>query len=550
MDSLTLCVTNTMMKRWIQIFKHKAYDLRWALLSGILVGTSYIPLPPWALLFCYLPLWMTVTAKPSGENSVKRALWSGWLTQFTLTAIGFHWIAYTAHEYGMLPWSVSFAALLLFCAFMHLYIPAAVGLGVFLQNRFALSRVQTLFSIALLHALLERVWPVIFDWHLGYTLIGAHIPAYQWADVIGFQGLSAMILLINAWVGYIWLKQHEMKKALSHLAVLLLLVVGLIVSGSIHSEKWNHFDREFKATLIQANIGNTEKIQAEKGRGAQEFITNKFTTMTQEAFINFPDTDLFVWPETAFPDYLDQHLLNRKHAQLLAQGLTSVNRPLLTGAYSRAEGMDPRNDHATFNALFLVDGQANSISPPYLKTNLLAFGEYLPFSETFPILLKWLPFISNFGRGQGPIAMTWPLHGETIHLGGQICYEGLDAAFSRGLAEKNVDVLVNVTNDSWFGKPFEPNQHMYMTLARAIETRRPLIRSTNTGISTAILANGDIQQRSPVYQEWSGQFTIKYLKDAPTTLYVLWGHWDWILLLLSLGAIVLTGALHARSRRS
>ncbi|MGE5086986.1 MAG: apolipoprotein N-acyltransferase [Bacillota bacterium] len=537
------------MKRWIQIFKHKAYDLRWALLSGILVGTSYIPFPPWALLFCYAPLWISVTSRNGDMVSVKRALWGGWLTQFTLSVIGFHWIAYTSHEFGSLPWSVSIAALLLFCALMHLYIPAATGLGVWLQRRFSLSQIQTIFSIALLHNLLERIWPVIFDWHLGYTLIWAKIPAYHWADVIGFQGLSAVILLLNAWLAMVWLKQIETKKALLHVAAIFSFVALFVVSGIYHAEPWNHFDREVKATIIQANIGNSDKIAAEHGRGAQDFITRKFTTMTQEAFNKFPDTDIFVWPETAFPDYLDQRLLNRPHTQTLIQGLRPIGKPVLAGAYSRDEHIDSRRDQATYNALFLIDGQGNSLDKPYWKTNLLAFGEYLPLSETFPILLKWLPFISNFGRGHGPSVISWNPRGETIRWGGQICYEGLDPAFSRGLAMENADILVNVTNDSWFGKNFEPYQHLFMTIARGIETRRPLLRSTNTGISTAMLANGDILQKSPIHEEWSGEFTIKYLKNAPQTAYVLWGHWDWILVLISLLAIVLTGALYARSRR-
>lgn len=406
-----------MMNKAVQIFKHKAFDLRWALLSGILVGTSYIPFPPWALLFCYAPLWFSVTEE--GSLSLRKAFWSGWVAQFVLTAIGFHWIAYTAHEFGAMPWSISIAALLLFCAFMHLYIPAAVTAGVWLQRRFQLSRVQALFSIALLHALLERVWPVIFDWHLGYTLLGAHIPAYQWADLIGFAGLSALILLFNAWAATIWLKfKTSRPTAFAHLAGLTAISTFLTIGGSFHQERWNSFDGEFKATIIQANIGNSDKIQAEQGRGAQEFITRKFTGMTMQAFSRFPDTDLFVWPETAFPDYLDQRLLGRKHTQMLGEGMSNLDRPILTGAYSRSPVLDAHRDEATFNALFLIDSHGNNLDAPYLKTNLLAFGEYLPLSEKFPILLKWLPFISNFGRGKGPHAISWNFKGDPIRLGG------------------------------------------------------------------------------------------------------------------------------------
>ncbi|WP_374078986.1 apolipoprotein N-acyltransferase [Bdellovibrio bacteriovorus] len=536
-----------MMKRSIQFFKHKAYDFRWAILSGILVGTSYIPFPPWALIFCYTPLWLYATEE---SRSVKDSFWAAWITQFVLSIIGFHWIAYTAHEFGQIPWSTSVVALLLFCAFMHLYIPVAVALGTWLRIRFSLSAGKSLFVIALLQSLLERVWPVIFDWNLGYTLFWAKIPTYSLADIVGFLGLSTIVLLFNAWMGYIWLKQNYVKKALSQLSLLTLTFAALVGIGYWHGQKWNHFDKEFRATVVQANIGNLEKIYAEKGRGYQEAITVKFLDMTREAAQKFPQTDIFIWPETAFPDYLDQHLLGRKHTQLLAEGLAPLGKPLITGAYSKDEKTDENVDHSTYNALFLVDANANNLDKPYRKTELLAFGEYLPLSERFPILLKLLPFVSNFGRGQGPDVMAWNFQGETIHWGGQICYEGLYPEFTRGLAKKGSDVLVNVTNDSWFGRPSEPQQHLYMTLARAIEVRRPLVRSTNTGISTAVLANGDVLQKSPLHKEWSGQFVIKYLKNAPTTFYVQWGHWDWVLIIIALLALITTGALHARSRRS
>lgn len=535
------------MKISTQFFKQKAYEFRWAFLAGILVGTSYIPFPPWALIFCYTPLWLYAV---EDSRSVKSSFWAGWITQFVLSLIGFHWIAYTAHEFGQVPWPFSILALLIFCAVMHLYIPVAVALGTWLRFRFSLSPGKTLFLIALLQSLLERVWPVIFDWNLGYSLFWAKIPIYQLADLVGFLGLSSVILLMNAWVGYIWLKQNFVKKALSHLSLLCLSFAALVGLGYWHGQPWNQFDGEVKATIVQANIGNLEKVYAEQGKGYQDTITNKFLAMTTEALQKFPQTDIFIWPETAFPDYLDQHKLQGKHTKVLIEGLTPLGKPLITGAYSKDPKTDEKVDQSTYNALFLVDAQGNSLDKPYRKTELLAFGEYLPLSETFPFLLKLLPFVSNFGRGHGPEVMAWNFQGHTIHWGGQICYEGLYPQHTRGLEQKGADILVNVTNDSWFGRPFEPNQHLYMTLARAIEVRRPLVRSTNTGISTAVLANGDVLQKSPLHQEWSGLFVIKYLKNAPTTFYVQWGHWDWILMIAAVLVLIATGALHARSRRS
>lgn len=560
-----------MMNTWIKFFKQKGrvfktpfqstesratYFLNFqkfiqnyflAIISGVLVGTSYIPFPPWAVLFCYAPLWISIV---STSPNIKKTFWAAWLTQFILSLIGFYWIAYTAHEFAQIPWVFSSMALLIFACLMHLYIPIAATVSIWLKKRFSLSVASTLLTVALLHSLLERVWPSIFEWNLGYTLLYSKIPAFQLADLVGFHGLSTIVLLINAWLACIWLNRRNLKSSLLQLTTLVALCIGLVVWGAKHGEIWNKTDRQIKISVIQANIGNSEKIYAEKGQGYQEYITRKFTSLSQKAFSDFPDTDIFVWPETAFPDFLDQHLLGRVHTNILANEMGPIGRPIITGAYSKDQKINLRNDQSTYNALFLVDSYGNSLDHPYHKTHLLAFGEFLPLSEQFPFLLKLFPFIANFGRGNGPEVMVWHFNGDTIYWGGQICYEGLYPAFTRGLVQKGADILVNTTNDSWFGMGSEPYQHLYLTLARAIEVRRPLVRSTNTGYSTAIQANGEIMQKSPLHIEWYGQFALNYQKNAPLTFYTNIGHKDWILLLVILALNLVTGALHARSRRS
>jgi len=131
------------------------------------------------------------------------------------------------------------------------------------------------------------------------------------------------------------------------------------------------------------------------------------------------------------------------------------------------------------------------------------------------------------------------LNGAT--LGPQVCYESLDPLFSSSLALKGADILVNVTNDSWFGPRFEPLQHLYMTLARGLETRRPMLRSTNTGISSAILADGTVLQLSPLYTRWAGLYDVKFQKNAPVTFYSRFGAWLPLALFVFLGLVVAMG---------
>lgn len=536
-----------MMGKILAFFKH--YSLRNYLapfISGVLIGTSYIPFPPWAVLFGYVPLWLFVFHR---AKTWKQGFAAGWWTQFTLTVIGFHWIAYVTKQFGGFPWPFAVFVLLIFAAFMHLYIPVTTAIVVHLKEKYSWSLSKTLLAAALLLGLLERVWPSIFQWNLGYTLLWSKAPAYNWADVIGFEGLSTVLLLLNAWIAWIWENRGNRKRLQKHILLFASFLIVVNVTGFYHGERWNEFDRKFNVTIVQANIGDLEKVLAEKGQAFQDEIVNKFITMTKEAVAAAPNTELIVWPETAFPDYLNAYNSNARIPRLLASGLQPLGKTLLTGAYGK-DAPGERSPRQTYNSLFLVDSNAHVIGKPYNKTNLLAFGEYLPLSERFPVLLKLLPFIGNFGRGNGPEVLVYPHPEGDIRIGGQICYEGLYPEFTRGLAEKQADMLANVTNDSWFGRPFEPYQHMEMTLARAIEVRRPLVRSTNTGISTVVLANGVVLQQSPLHTEWFGSYDVLMKKNAPTTDFVLWGHYDWILMLLVLVAVLAKGVMDARSHRS
>lgn len=518
---------------------------RLAIYSGLLIGFSYIPFPPWAVLFCYVPLWLGIL---NNNWNYKESFIAGWLTQFLLTLIGFHWVAYTTHEYGHFPWIVSIIALLLFCTFFHIYIPLALLFSVWLRKTFRLNHPSFIFTMALVMSFAERLWPSIFPWNMGYALFWGKLPIYQWADTIGFLGLSTLLFIFNALIT-VSLQSHHQKKWWPAIAALIIFAI-LNVTGYYHKKPWDSFDSQLNFLAIQANIGNTEKIEAEKGRGYQEYIIQKFITLSQKNLSQFPDTDILIWPETAIPEYMDLPLHERYFPKMLGLGLSQLKRPVLTGAYSKDLSIEDR-DRSVFNALFLLDDKAKELSPPYRKTHLLAFGEYLPLTDTFPILLKWLPFIANFGRGIGPMNLQWNKSPDNlIKLGGQICYEGLYPEFTRSLAKQGTQILINVTNDSWFGTTSEPRQHMIMTFARAIESRRPLMRATNTGVTSAVLANGQLLERSPLHQEWAGLFKIKYQRSPKLTFYSLYGHWDWLYWLVLLLVILYRGRKNARATKS
>ncbi|NDE34902.1 MAG: apolipoprotein N-acyltransferase, partial [Gammaproteobacteria bacterium] len=237
-----------------------------------------------------------------------------------------------------------------------------------------------------------------------------------------------------------------------------------------------------------------------------------FMAATDQALkTNTQPVDFAMWPETAFPAILGEGLRPDKYRMALTDFLRQRNLTLLTGAY----GVDLPSGRLT-NSLFVVNPEGQVIEPHYSKTILLALGEYIPGEDWFPIIREWLPQTGLFARGQGPTTL---LEWQGFKMGPQICYESLFPWFSRELSNRGAQFIVNVTNDSWYGDWQEPWQHMVMTLARGVEFRRPVLRVTNTGISTVGLASGDRIGESPVHEVWAGIFDVPYLQNPKETFY-------------------------------
>ncbi len=401
----------------------------------------------------------------------------------------------------------------------------------------------------------ESLWPGIFPWHLGYTLFWSHLPIYQFADVVGFEGLSFLVYVFQGTLFY-FLFRKSSTFSIGHAippGLALVAVFGLLnIAGYFHAQKWRKTDSEIKILQVQANIGNLERLFAEKGKGFRDDIVKKFIQLSESGLKENSDVDFMIWPEVAIPEYLDSQFANGKNKQQITEFLIRNKKALITGSFSKDKSIaDPQR--SVFNALFLLDSNGQELSMPYHKTQLLAFGEYLPFSEQFPFLEKLLPFVSNFGRGPGPSVLVYPqdkARGNYLMIGAQICYEGLFPEFTVGLAKKGAEILVNLTNDSWFGVPFEPYQHLYMTLARGIESRRPLIRSTNTGITTFTSAYGDVAELSPWQQEWTKRQVVPYLNNPENTLFTRGGHYLWFVILIAFLGQLLKYGLYDKFRKS
>jgi apolipoprotein N-acyltransferase len=478
------------------------------ILSGIFIGTSYIPFPPWASAFGFIPLWIFWEQ----QTRLKNVILGGFVTIFVFTLIGFNWVTFLLHEFAHVPWIVAGLGMLLFALFAHLFVPVAGTLWFIGRKQKLYAGWLSIFAMGLFTALALWAMPMLFKWNFGYTWYFAQIPVYHLAEYIGFSGLSMLTVLANVPLYYAW--QHRADKKGRSILVRVIMVFALLNAFGLSTKAWQPKpDASFNTLLVQANIGNAEKMAAEFGRGFYQQILHKYFAATDKGLDKYADQpiDFILWSETAFPSLLNPEYQESYLYQQLIQYLNKRQVALITGAY----GKDPDSGLIT-NSLFVLDKKGQVQAPYYSKSILLAFGEYIPGEEKFPVFREWLPMVGQFGRGQGP---TQLLALEDYKIGPQICYESLYPDFSKSLADLGAQFIVNVTNDSWYGTWQEPYQHMYMTLGRAIETRRPLVRVTNTGISTVVLASGEVLQQSPMHQEWAGLYTVPYTSQPKATFY-------------------------------
>jgi len=191
-------------------------------LSGFFIGTSYIPFPPWASLFGFIPLWIFWAQ----QTRLKPVVLSAVLATFVYTLIGFNWVTYLLHEFAHLPWLGALGGMLLFAVIAHLFVPVA-GVVWFLGRQWGLYQGRnSILAMGLLTALLLWSLPMLFKWNFGYAWYGSEVPLYHLAEYIGFSGLSMLTILANVPLYFAWQKRDSQrgKTLFKRVAIVFLLL--------------------------------------------------------------------------------------------------------------------------------------------------------------------------------------------------------------------------------------------------------------------------------------------------------------------------------------
>lgn len=474
-----------------------------AVSSGFLLTLSFPKTGiSWLTWFSLVPLLVALTDS-SAKNAFYLGLCAGLAHYLTLL----YWLAHTMTTYGNLPFYVSVPVLFLLSAYLALYTAIFSTALTFLCPK----PLSLLFISPLIWVALEYIRSFLFTgfpWGLiGYTQFNM-LNIIQISDILGVYGVSFCIVLGNAavFLAYLFLVKNDWQKKTirGRLATGAIITFAFIFSivwfygkyriQSIHKSTIS--SPSVKVTIIQGNIDQSKKWDP----AFQRTSILKYINLSRSAKKQNPD--LVVWPETATPFYL---MRNSRLSKIVLRGIREINADFLIGSPS----FELKNNSVDYyNSAYLLDPKGNILGK-YDKYHLVPFGEYVPFKKWLPFIGKMVEGIGDFSPGKKGNIIQW----KKYRIGMLICYEIIFPDLSRAMTENNASLLVNITNDAWYGRSSAPYQHFSMAVFRAIENRRSVIRAANTGISGFIDPSGAVITATPIFEDAAITHTVPLLLE-------------------------------------
>ena len=496
-----------------------------ASLAALLTVSPMLVEPLWPLAWVGLaPLFVALR----GASAV-RAFVLGWWMETLMYGLGTYWLVNTMVDFGRIPLPLSLAFFLVVMAangvrmglFTWWVRQAQAGGGSWRYN---------LLLPPLAFVALDFLFPRAFPWYLGFLQYPA-LPLIQMADLTGIHGVSFILVLCGVGVAAFFRARPPQAadgryRTAAAVACVLLLQLGYGLWRAPQVAEAIQQAEGFRVALLQPNLGieagGNGTTRLERLRLLSEISA---ATLTQEP-------DLVIWPESAYPYARPGH----EQSFFLPRGVTN-DVPWLVGGVAYDDTDDGRR---LFNSSWLV-APGRRVTGRYDKHVLLAFGEYVPMQSYLPFLGRISPTIGNFTPGEGPRTLALP---SGVAIGPLICYEDIMPPPARLAVRDGAQVLVNLTNDMWFGPTRAPYQHRNAAAFRAVENRRSLVRVTNTGVTSVIDAAGREHAALPIYQRGTVVHDVAILEMS--TVYQRFG--DWFAWFCCLGAIALPGWRFVRRR--
>lgn len=478
-----------------------------AVSSGALYFLGFAGFNQWYLAFlAYVPFAEFVRRAGSG----KAVFWTGWLMGLVTHLGGYYWIPATIERFGGFPWPLALLFDVLLCSWGGL----SFGLLAWGLKRWWMAGGRPFPSLIAGVVFIEFAYPLLFPSYLANSFW--QLPVFlQVAEIGGPLLLSAVVVSV-ATALYLLLRWRPGGEKFPRIPVLVAAaaLAATLAYGALRIEQVDAGQREaepLRVGIVQVNMGTYQKHE-EPEEGHRRHVADSLA-------LQAAGVDLIVWPESAYlytvpwepGSDLSEYVTRR------ADVAGEIRTPLLFGAprIDRSGGGRPR----LYNSALLLDASGKVLGSTD-KTYLLAFGEYLPFGETFPWLYDLSPHSGRFTPGTRLEAL--PFGG--YRIGALICYEDVLPGFTRKLVNATrPNLLVNLTNDAWFGATTEPEIHLALSVFRAVEHRRWLVRATNSGISAVVDPVGRIVARSGQMTRETVRATVRW--QSGQTLYGFAGDW-------------------------
>lgn len=474
--------------------------------------------------------WLAVLDR---TRSLREALGAGVLMCVAFVLVVFNWFPTAIQNYTGAPWILALFVVLLTAPLVEPQF-IAFALARYLSRSggpAARSFWRTALAGACVYVGAEWASPKLFADTLGHGLYPSALMR-QAADLAGVHGLTFVLIIANECV-FAALRTEtvcspartRIRQAVPAMACAALLVTGLLTYGTVRYRQLRSPDSRadrVTAGLVQADISQYGRLAAEMGTfDAVRMILDMHFALSTTAIAR-NHLDLLVWPETVYPTTFgspkseDGAVFDRE----IGAFATKAGVPLVFGSYD-VEGADEFNA-----AVFLEPSTDGRVTfDTYRKVSLFPLSERVPSFLESDVVRRWLPWLGTWKGGKGAIVLPLTLgDGRTLRVAPLICYDALDTGHAIAAVRQGAEVIITLSNDSWFSYGNVPRLILVIAAFRSIETRRPQLRATNTGISAVIDATGDLVGMIGMHQR-----AVLVGSAAPErharTLMLAWGDW-------------------------
>ena len=499
-----------------------------AIASGVFMGVAFPPLPLYYFLFVGLIPYLSVIERKNGLGEINRTTY---LFAFVFNLITLYWVgSWTPNADKFL--MISGVALLFFNPIVFL-IPSTLY---YYTKKMFNGRIA-LYLLPFFWASYEYAYTVT-EFRFPWLTLGNGLPYaksfIQIADIIGVYGLTFLIIVVNVFL-YLGVKRYLNEKRLDYKYVFIAFLIFLIplIYGHLKIKNYEPSDRILKVGLIQPNFDPTNKWSG----GSIEEQLQIYLELSEKTIRK--GAKLVVWPETALPVYLLSPG-NERIANKIKRFCDSNKVFIMTGIpdvvfYPDSSAAPPdakktrsgKSFYTSYNSIALFSPREKDVQT-YHKILLVPFGERVPLVDVIPFLgdlIKWEVGLSGWNVGreqkdfqlQGISLNNFIAEKDTVTAAGIVCIESIYPDFVSAFVKSGAEFIAVVTNDSWYGDSSGPYQHKEISVLRAVENGRSVVRAANGGISCLINSLGFTVKETKMFER--DAITVKVPLRNETTFY-------------------------------